>query len=346
LPAANQKAMFKKRSVIDHTDLVHIHDNTSSFTKIVPLKNLYRFLTCNWLFDAAQTGIPVELTEKVYDDYNKVSVHPATPGEINQVCCVSPRADDHLDYILQVIAILNLTNAFSLSVFSAHPELHSLQQYGNENVSFLQPGINQFSAGIIITYGPGALHFIKAKIPVIILGPYGFGGLVTTTNFNWFIENGFMGRPMGGRGEPVPASIVLDELIECKEKQASFFSSDQLSQLANGILCKPLSEASSFVQVARKLHEQLYDPHLRWQLKPVVASNIALIPKEGNIYIRRLRLNTTLAVLKKKDQVFFQQMNGQNTCMQLMNNTSLSNDDFWSYLYMLWEQKIILFHAV
>lgn len=325
---------------------VHIHTDMSSASATVPLQDLYLLLTCNWRFDGPQTGIPCEMVTKIYDDYGDLRVAPGQQHDPLQFCCVAPTAGDELEYVLQVISIFNQTRKFSLSVLSRNVGAHILQECANDNTSMLPARISSINCDVIITYGPGALHFIRQQTPVIILGPYGFGGLVTSANFPWFLENGFMGRPGGTHGEPVPASVVLDELMACKENKELLTPSGELTALARALPNRPLSDSRYYTQQACTLHAQLLDPGRRGDLTPVVASNIELIPQGGNIYIRRSKVHTTLAVLQKKDHVFFQQMDGRRTCAELMVMTSLDQDAFWTYLYALWEKKIILFDAV
>jgi hypothetical protein len=224
-------------------------------------------------------------------------------------------------------------------------ELPLLKQFANDHLSILLYEDKTVASAyhLVITYGSGALHFIKNEIPVIISGPYGFGGLVTTENFPYLRKNGFCGRPGGNFGEPVPLEIVRDELSVIERMEALSFNARNVRKLAENLSCKPLSAIGEIREQARVLYETLYDDRGRWELRPMLAENIQIVQKRPQILLRRAAINDTVATIQEGDLDLFRQMNGEHTCKHLLAYSKIQEAAFWKLIYALWDKKIIVF---
>src|ERR1700722_6401053 len=195
---------------------VHLNRELSKNCLLINPKDCYAVLTLNWLFDALQSGLPPELVEKLYDDHNGLLVEaPIQPGESGDFRVLYVSVDDTEEpvHLRRVIAAMNLITQMSLSIYCSKKLHRVVKDFANEHIQFVDKKEGHrvptpLYADLVITFGPGALHFIRQEIPVMIVGPYGYGGVVTAGFLPYPPRNGFMGRPGGTYGEMIPAAIV------------------------------------------------------------------------------------------------------------------------------------------
>jgi len=331
---------------------VHLHREFTKNCVLISPANLYAVLTLNWMLDAGQSGLPVELVEKIYDDHNGLQIVADQGSGRDEFRVVYVSVDDPEQpvHLLRLISVLNRVTQVSISIYCSGDVYLQVKDYANENIQFVikkegrglrRPVILHYD--LVITFGPGALHFIRQGIPVMIIGPYGFGGEVSPEYLPHFIRDGFMGRPGGNGGEIIPAGIVQEELLYLKVNRPLPSFLQQLRELVSELPFKPLSARDHLVQRARRFKQQLYDRDARWQLKPRIASNIEIVQKSELSYIQRMYINDTLAVVNSKKLPFLHHIDSQEDCTALHARSSLSKSDFWKYIYMFWEKKIIVF---
>jgi hypothetical protein len=327
-----------------------IRDITGDEEIITPA-GLFGIATCNWLSDTLKMGIPAELVHRVYDDYQGLQVAASRPDKDQKlnIACITPGGKGALKHILQLVSIFNLTTRFTLSIHCTPDQFGIIKPFANDHLLFtVQPEGQQplkapFSCDLIITYGPGALHFMKQAIPVVVIGPYGFGGLITADNFNYLLNNGFCGRPGGYFNEVIPPMLVQEELLAIHGMDNLQAITGTVKTLADNLPYSPLSKVSELVAKARSLYDQIYHEKARLALKPVIAANVEFICKEEIFVLRRICINDTIAILNKQELFFFRQINGDNDCRTLHAVSKMPEKEFWKFMYTLWDKKIILF---
>lgn len=70
------------------------------------------------------------------------------------------------------------------------------------------------SASVIIGEGQSVIKGILMEKPVLVLGDYGYGGLVNMNNIDLFWKNGFLGRIGGAKGEYLPFELIQYDIVE------------------------------------------------------------------------------------------------------------------------------------
>jgi hypothetical protein len=324
---------------------------TAGEEEVIPLAGLFSVATCDWLSDLTKVGIPGQLVHRVYEDHGQIRM-PAlrqNKGQKLKIVCLMPPGVNKVRQLLLLISLFNPVVGVELSICCTIEESVLLRPFANDHLLFLLQEGNYYPEAasdgytIVITYGPGALHFMRHEIPVVIIGPYGFGGLVTEGNFTYLLKNGFCGRPGGCFREMIPSGVVQEELDVIRRMEGLESNTSNVRKLAEGLSCKPLSAIGELVEQSRLLYESLYNDKARWELRPLLATNIQIVNKQPQTLLRRAEINDTVAIVNEEDLVFFQQMNGGNNCRDLLEYSKIPEMGFWKLIYALWDKKIIVF---
>jgi|GEM_PF-1061022 len=335
---------------------VYLHKAVSKNHHIIDTRHLLAVLTVNWLFDPIFSGIPPELVQKTYDDHEGLQITPeSTPGAPpKKIIYISVDDQEQTAHLLQVISFMNTLPDISFTIYCPEEQQHKLKPFVNNHISFLIKktrtwGLRGSSSRAalrfdgVMTFGSGVLHFLRQGIPVWIAGPYGWGGLVGTDNFPHLVKRGFMGRPGAVYGEAIPASIVNEEFTSIQKRPPPPEILEQVKHLAEEVDSIPLSTAKDWIRQAKKAKKALYDNEGRWQLRPRIASHIALVSNDGLIYCQRQTIHDTLAVVNCRRVNFLERIDGNKDCAALFAYSGMTIPAFWTQLYTLWDKKIIIF---
>lgn len=306
-------------------------------------------LSSNWLVNAEQFGIPSEIVHRYYNDREALQVNyePVCEQAFKALYISVEEHVDELQYLLQVISLFNEVPSVALTVYCSQEHYVLVKDLSNEHIVFAVRSVAHelvtLSTNVIITYGPRVLHFLKQGVPVIVIGPYGFGGWVTAETLPYLFRNGFLGRPGGATGEPVPARLLVQQLLQLKKCDNTPQMSMITQQLAEHIPCQPLSKMDKVIDDATGLQQQLEDESLRWRLIPAIASNIVFTEIKEQVFLKRKVINDTVCVIAKDDKPFFDRIDGKTDCITLYELSAMSEVDFWETIHALKNRKILLF---
>jgi hypothetical protein len=331
---------------------IYIHDDISRPYVPLQTKWLYKVLTLNWHLKGAESGIAPELVEKIYNDYEGLSIKfsPCIDEKKLKLLYLSVSGSDEEHDLIRILSALNSLTEIDSSIACPGKWHEKLRPYANDNIRFIPSdrGLKRYSAigheyNLVITFGPGALHFIRQGIPVLVAGTCGYGGIVNPDNFSYHLREGFMGRPGGKQGEPIPAGILQEDLSSLKLTPEMEGRLVNTKDLALPLDYKPLSKINESVAEAKLLKSRLFDEKVRWSLKPRLASNMTIIKKDELLYIKRSFINDILAVVNKQTFPLLDKMAGTLDFSALQRISNMEARTFWKYMYMLWQKKIIVF---
>lgn len=317
--------------------------------KVIKINSPF-YLSTNLIEDFEVLGIPNEISEKVFIDYPFKILPWIT--EFNDPLKIIYIPDQYVGWEikneLSIIAIFNQLVTINFTIICEEEYIELLKQYSNQNISFLSKvevanGKIKLNTHIIITHGSGVIHFLKQQIPVIIAGPYGFGGWVTSQNISYLIKKGFSGRSGGTFGEMIPVELLAHEVLAIKESKNLQFNLKEVKKIADKLPYKPLSKAIEIIERFDNRKAQWEHHSNRWRLKPFIASNILFKEAGETIMVTRKYIHDTLCTISQEDLPFFQRINGEITCKELFKDSGLEENEFWEILYSLNEQKIILY---
>lgn len=254
--------------------------------------------------------------------------------------------DTELLNMLNVISVFNQLSSINLKIYCDENYITILKNYSNEHILFIEKDAQfekTIAADIIITYGSGVIHFMKLKIPIIIIGPYGLGGWITPDNFPYLLKYGFAGRAGGVYEEYVPVEIVAHELLEIKNCKDLNSVLEANKVIAEKLPYMPLSSYNEIIAEQSPFYKIIINQEGRWQLQPNLASNIVFESAGDSVALKRKHIHDTLCTISREDLPFFQSINNATNCKELCKISQMNENDFWEMMYALNEKRIIIF---
>lgn len=278
-----------------------------------------------------------------YDDKIKVVYKPLENGTARLAFFSVPGANEFWQ-MLHVVSLLNAVAA-NISIYCSGKCLSALQQYTNPHIRLHDidaiSGNAIIEANAVISFSPAAIYFIKQKIPVIIAGPMGIGGLVSPENFHHLSEAGFWGRPGGSAWENLPYKIFMHEWQSIKNQEEITQMTEACAILANNLSWFP---AGSTGEVETQLNRQagnIYSLSERGKITPSIAPDILFVYDNAQHIITRKPLNQVLGTTE--DTGFFQLFNGKNDLAEICTLSGMETEEFWETITGLVRKKIIIY---
>jgi hypothetical protein len=334
--------------------LIYFHGDLSSTRAAEQaLRHRYGVVTTNWRFDALGTGIGKEFLIKVYDDYGGLNIDRNTHfGVKPEILYISPDSERELDNLLRVVSIFNLTLRVSCTVYCSVRYQTILAEFANESIRFIYYGDSKWERfhdwryHVVITHGSGAVHFLKQDIPVLLLGHYGYSGLITPGNFTFLKRDGFSGKAGGANDEKISAAMVIDEILSLKDRTGLDNILSENTKLAQALPNIPLSGIQTVWDRINQVEAIRNDETRRWGLYPKVSSNMELVEESEDLFIKRRGINDTLMTMKKSWIDWLLKMDGGCSCRFLYTSRQMQEAAFWNLMNLLSEKKIISFYHV
>ncbi len=163
--------------------VIFLHRNLFQDLIFVDPRDICAVLSLNWTLDAAASGIPPELVEKMYDDYQGLTLSKATTNQALRFLYIYPEDPNPPLQLLRAISLMNEFPEAEFTIYAHEPVITKLRTYTNQRIKFMcrtDGKSRQVTIAdtyhAVITLRPGAIHFMKQGMPVIIIGPRGFGG--------------------------------------------------------------------------------------------------------------------------------------------------------------------------
>jgi hypothetical protein len=306
--------------------------------------------TCNWEIDFEEIGIGEQVVSRVYEVFHNLEVvfEPHNPPEKKKLVYISPRANDAWRQTLRLIAVFNLIIDYELTICCEPSSIPSLKKFSNQHIHFTGFEKEQESklvvqAYCVLSYGPSVLQFVNSGIRTVVVGPKGYGGLVTPHTIEYFLEQGFMGRCGGFKNEPLPPSLLFEDLG--KALCIDTFETDQI------VLIEKIKASGKMpLQASPGNEEQTSIPEIdrliSRNLQAVLASNIILLKKKGKLVVQRKATNDVIVILEPPFSEWLQPVNGVLNVPQLLALAGDRKTSCLKFIQQLLEQKVIYVHGV
>lgn len=294
----------------------------------------------------SQLGIAAENASYAYEPVSHVrfTLNGKRARQL-KICFVpGPGTYDQLFWI-RIISLFNTLSNARVSIFFSDALIAELSPFCNEHITLINVNDAHKAAvetDIVFTFGSGVVDLLQRKLPVFVLGPHGIGGLVTEENFYFLLNAGFMGRAGGTYGEELPAPVVAHELgIFCDNEDLDEFLEKNF-QLATALPFQSVEKEMALqAQIREELLDAFADPKRKWQMRPVLCSNIEIQSDVRHAYIKRRHINDTLCSLDKDDVHFFEAMRGHKTNAELQRESGMDEEEYLEILTGLLEKEII-----
>ena len=290
------------------------------------------------------SGIPQEVVAIIDMSANGPSVKYE---ENDKIAYFSPDGYGTKEDVMNVVLLFNQLSSIKLTIYVTHDISSIIRGFVNENITLIDYKDAKdlsITASKFITHGYYTRHFIKKRVPTIVVGTHGMGGWVTPDNMEYLLKDNFKGRPGGYLNEPVPLEILVDEFMEIKEcKNLQDILDKNALLLKNHMDRLTIKPPGGRIKHFKSLYYQLKDISKREGLKPRMASNIRTVESGDNVLVRRNVLNDILFSLDKGELELIDDLKGKMTCGQLREKYEMSCNEFWDIIVALWERKAIVF---
>lgn len=222
----------------------------------------------------------------------------------------NPNDDGSIVVAINSVNIINKLTPFINAMLSENIYLLSVMENirninFNPNIRIIKrfEKLNELfnSAKLVIGEGQSAIRGILMEIPVLVLGSFGYGGIVNKDNIDLLFQNGFSGRNGGVRDEHLPF-----DLIEYDLNEAYKITKEELRNLKKHLKRLIIKEHDILIENINyysKLKEQSQDDIrlVKNELYDLISTS------SSNIYYLKNRItNQFLYELSKEEASFIQ----------------------------------------
>lgn len=346
--------LLKTSKRIKNKPIIYLSINNKKEQQCYNLSNLQKIIVTDLVFDPSFWGFSPEF---VY--FANISPYrignwtrqelPINLNPLGNILFFITEEDRNLKLARIVIRALNFFPLAELTIIGSKTDTELLMPIANQNIYF---ATNNFDienllkkTDLVIASGHEAIFSVIKGIKTIVLGPKGFGGLVTESNIHDFIKIKFGGRIGGVLGELIPIELLLYEI-----------------QYALNLLDeKPLRQDLSIFQ------DYLYNEIERWELeleqtlKSVYKVNYLVTIKriekllikasqsivlqdsgKGDLFITDQNTGKQLGVLEKDEISIFKSCIPETSVSSILDShKNFSHDEIIDFIIELWFNKII-----
>ncbi|MDO8997838.1 MAG: hypothetical protein Q7U77_14525 [Sediminibacterium sp.] len=321
----------------------------SQYLTFFPPQNLTTsyVITTNWLLKPHESGFPEELTYKAYDTCYGLQVKkPVSNKNKIKVTFISNKGEnEELFFLIRIISLFNKMPSIQRTIYCSRTHIEYLKQIANEGIEFRSREENQLlETEVILCFGSSAIHFLLSGIPVIIVGTFGLGGIITPENFELLLKKGFMGRPGGTYNEEIPIELLAEEILEVQHNKILFNQTVQIQAL---IKKKQFFDYDTLYNQLETFNIDywLNDIKRRWQIDMQLVSNIQILSKAKKTFLVRQHINDVMASFEEEEAMFFKYLLERRTAKEAFNIAAIPIKDFWLMVSVLWDKKIIILYV-
>lgn len=309
-------------------------------------------------------GVPEEwISRYEYPLLKRIDDCPGTAGKAyaRKVVYVLDDLEDDPDgdISLSVIRTFNCLSHLVLYCVVPRTMIPQLKQAANDHIVFLpdKGSYDSLLAEQVVVIGSGrvAVEGLLAGLPVVVIGKYGFGGLMTADNLVAFCSNQFSGRPGGMLGERIPPMLlaqeigyILDVMNTGELDDLLAISRDDIKRLK--AFCQE-DCVKAIVETIREVCAKCGDMNDAGvlTLKPRLSSSIAIERKaptpEEVFWLRNIHTNKVLSAFGDFEMGLLAQCNGSSTVEEVIAALGDEYDaaDCVAFMRSLWELRVLSF---
>lgn len=310
-------------------------------------------------------GVPHELISSLeyplLEKYGSCS-RKTTRQQVRKVFYILEDVTNDLNYSISLSVIKSFNCLLHLEFYCVIPDaaISILKPVANDHITFTKNtgDYSSYFSGcdLLIASDRVAVSGILAGIPVIVVGRYGFGGLVTEDNFLSFIPSRFCGRPGGHCGDSIPPSLLIQEInyvfdvANTKELvHLLHISSKNMESLKIYCWDHILDSITKLLTQKGSLEKHINDSSLMLQLKPKLSA-VIIVDERGKIpdhvfWLRNVNTNKILAVVSDFEMKLILQCDGNARVGELAANlgSDYNINDCKEFVRALWELRIVVF---
>lgn len=252
----------------------------------------------------------------------------------------------------QVITAFNELEVHKLWMFVKEAHINILKDYANNGVQI--KSIDQYPQfldriDLAVTSGPSAVDVLFNRIPAVVVGDSGFGGLVSINNIHAHCKQSFSGRIGGSKGERIPVELVLAELEWANKRllEEPAFTEPMAAMVQEWFDEEKIKKCIvNRIYGAEAFHRRLYSNKTEClHMIPMRTEDITIRKAGGTVVLCNPGSKRKIMELQEEEFVFLYLINGQRSIEDLLavfgNDTDVTN--ILAFIRSLWEEKIIYF---
>lgn len=264
--------------------------------------------------------------------------------------------DENISLARSVIIVFNSFPYVQLTIVSSPRNALILKEIANKNISFstLGSSLNKFyqKNDFVIASKEFARSSLINKMPTIVLGINGLGGLVISENIKDFCRTNFEGRVGGVKNEPVPLDLLefeikhtQHEIIKARATNCSLIRDSDYLSFKRFIIEDWVALYQSKINEISNLYNYISNKKLFLLLTPRVTSNIII---KYNEYLRKSMVINKLTgkvlggIGNDEHRILGYCTGNRNVAEILVENKGFSETDIIAFFLELWKKKIII----
>lgn len=336
----------------------HIFVSHSSLPndQVIPYKGLSRVLTITegLIQEYNKWGVPEELVKVLYNPIKFSYTGNAKINKNRKIVIVSRLGSDKLNLLRQIIVHLRLLDEWEVIIVGGGPLLYLLKYCSSGNVKFVgevkEPDKYYRNAELVIGSGRTVIEAVSNKVPVIIAGLRGYGGLLTIDNYLNMKKVMFAGRYRGKLYEPINSSDLLNDITKIHDNHSMEKNLNALYKAAKKDFSSNIV-VDKFIEIARKsvnIEKYLNSTWKFLYLKPIFVNNCKLKQVNNCFDVIRIPINKNILNVNNTEYKLILNFNGKKTLLDIIKESEFININEYfktkSFIIKLWNKKIITFN--
>lgn len=323
--------------------------------------NVYKVIKLSNNINPEASGVPTELIYSACPSIVKKK-HLSTSFDKKhspKIIVYDIPIESDFPTIQRIIQCLNLLTDLNIIVITNHKIALMLKPIINHSIKIIERSIVeaiQTSPHLILSSGASVLEAILNKIPTIVIGTMGLGGVVNQENFQKFLRSDFQGRIGGVYNEIIPSRLFLYEIQRCLGDLYNTRDSNENFQShieETYAVAKKYYDEYNLEDVLTRIEPEVIRLHYfvknktRFQLlKPKLCQNISITQMSGKntFHIRNNVTNKIAGIIGRDELSVIRNIDGTKRIKDLSKD--ISEVSVTNFIRELWHQKIVCFSVL
>ncbi len=247
--------------------------------------------------------------------------------------------------LIDIICVLNKFPKAKIEIVSNDKICYQVNNLTNSKYLIVDPdNIDYSSFDLVIANREAAYNAVLSSTPCILVGDYGYGGIVNEDNIESFFQSFFNGREEGYIGEQIPLIFLKEDILDIMQDPNINKKSLAVSKKLKKIQTHKNQFLISNIDSTIRKH----------QISQEMLSTVKLVK---NIFFYSEKLNEDKWIIKDKlDKYHYSITNNENEILSSFNRPipiervvnkyqkSFSLEDITAFIHYLLKQKILIIY--
>ncbi len=249
--AYNKKGIKRIKTAENHISILYFCSNINYYKERVSVDYYYKLYIvggAQLIDDNTYSKIDCLFLEALSLKKNHIVVAVSSNSIINKLTPLINSIISEKFYLISIIEkIINI---------NFNPNIKIINDFKRSNELFKE-------AKIIFGEGQYAIKGILLEKPVLIVGEYGYGGLIRKENIELLFKNGFTGRSGGTKDEYLPINLINNDLDEVKNIPTEELK--DIKKICMNLISKQYENLFENIRKCILIKERKYDSLKLWK---------------------------------------------------------------------------------